>query len=87
MSEQAAAKAIGEVTHYFDHIQVMAVDLTDTLEVGEKIQVKGHTTDVVLTVSSMQIEHQSVSKAGPGDSVGIQVAEKVRPGDQVYRAS
>jgi len=41
----------------------------------------------VLTVDSMQIEHQAAAKAGPGDSVGIHVAEKVRPGDRVYRAA
>ena len=90
MAEQSGApegKAIGEVTHYFSKINVMAVDLTDTLTVGEKIRVKGHTTDLVLTVDSMQIEHQAAAKAGPGDSVGIRVAEKVRPGDQVYRAA
>ncbi len=89
MSEQAEAaegKPIGEVTHYFGHIHVMAVDLTGNLAVGEKIRIKGHTTDLVLTVGSMQIEHQNVSQAGPGDSVGIEVAEKVRPGDSVYRA-
>jgi translation elongation factor EF-1alpha len=80
-------KPIGEVTHYFSKIGVMALDLTDTLTVGEKIHVKGHTTDLVVTVGSMQIEHQNVQKAGPGDSIGIKVGEKVRPGDRVYRAN
>jgi translation elongation factor EF-1alpha len=85
-AEAAEGKPIGQVTHYFGHIRVMAVDLTDSLTVGEKIRVRGHTTDLVLTVTSMQIEHQNVPKAGAGDSVGIQVGEKVRPGDSVYRA-
>jgi len=40
----------------------------------------------VADVSSIQIEHESVSQAGPGASVGVQVAEKVRPGDMVYRS-
>ena len=89
MSEQPSApeeKPIGQVTHFFGKIGVMAVDLSDTLTVGEKIHVTGHTTDLVLTVDSMQIEHENVPKAGPGDSVGIKVGEKVRPGDTVYRA-
>ena len=90
MTEQAGAseeKPIGEVTHYFGKIGVMAVDLTDTLTVGEQIHIRGHTTDLILTVDSMQIEHQGVPKAGPGDSVGIKVGDKVRPGDTVYRAA
>lgn len=79
-------KPIGKVTHYFGKIGVMAIDLDDKLSVGEQIHVKGHTTDLLVTVDSMQIEHESVAEAGPGDSVGIMVGEKVRPGDMVYRA-
>ncbi len=89
MTQQADVpeqKPIGEVTHYFGKIGVMAIDLSDDLTVGEAIHIKGHTTDLILTVDSMQIEHQSVAKAGPGDSIGIKVGEKVRPGDKVYRA-
>jgi translation elongation factor EF-1alpha len=87
MSQEAGAseKPIGRVTHYFGHLGVMALDLTDVLTVGSKVHVKGHTTDLVLTVESMQIEHQNVSEAKAGDSVGIRVPEKVRPGDQVFR--
>jgi len=89
MTEQDAKpqeKPIGQVTHYFGKIGVMALDLSDTLSVGEQIHIKGHTTDLVLTVNSMQIEHESVPQANPGDSIGIKVGEKVRPGDTVYRA-
>jgi len=90
MSEHPEApeeRPIGQVTHYFSKIGVMAVDLTDRLTVGEKIHVKGATTDTIVTVDSMQIEHRPVSEAGPGDSVGIKVSEKVRPGDAVFRAA
>jgi translation elongation factor EF-1alpha len=88
MTEQADApqeSPVGTVTHYFGKIGVMAVDLSAPLAVGDTIHVRGHTTDLQLTVDSMQIEHQTVPKAGPGDSVGIRVGEKVRPGDQIYR--
>ncbi len=79
-------KPIGKVTHYFGKIGVMAVDLFETLSVGEKIHVRGHTTDFVTTVDSLQIEHESVGEAGAGQSVGIKVSEKARPGDMAYRA-
>ena len=88
MAQQAEVppeKPIGKVTHYFGHIGVMALDLTGPLVVGDQVHVKGHTTDLVVAVESMQIEHEGVEKAGPGDSVGIKVGEKVRPGDMVYR--
>jgi len=87
MSGKSASEEqpIGEVTHYFDHIDVMAIKLSSNLAVGDEIHVRGHTTDLICTVDSMQVEHQSVSQAGPGDSVGIKVTAKVRPGDHVYR--
>ena len=89
MTDQPGApeeKPIGKVTHYFGKIGVMAVDLSDTLSVGEQVHIRGHTTDLITGVGSMQIEHETVSQAGPGASVGIKVSEKVRPGDMVYRA-
>jgi hypothetical protein len=36
----AAKKAVGEITHYFDHINVAVVKLSNTLKVGDKILVK-----------------------------------------------
>ncbi len=85
--EQGASgeRPIGQVTHYFSKAGVMAVELSDTLSVGDQIHVVGHTTDFVATVGSMQIEHEAVPKAGTGDSVGIKIEERARPGDMVYR--
>ncbi len=76
---------VGEVTHYFNHLQVVAVNLTDTLHKGDKIHILGHATDLTCTVDSMQVDHQDVAEAYPGASVGIRVCGKVHEGAQVYR--
>ncbi len=76
---------IGKVTHYFGHIGAAAVQLTGPLAVGDRIHVKGHTTDFSQTVDSLEVEHQEVSKAGPGDDVAFKVTDKARVGDQVFR--
>jgi len=87
MAQSASSEQpIGQVTHYFSKVGVMAILLSDQLAVGDRIHVRGHTTDFVADVASMQIEHESVTEAGPGDSVGVQITEKVRPGDMVYKA-
>jgi putative protease len=89
MSHQQEAspdRPIGQVTHYFGKIGVAAIQLSDNLHLGDQIHIVGHTTDVIARVHSMQIEHQQVSTANPGDSIGIRVGDKVRPGDMVYRA-
>jgi len=88
MTEKQGApeeRPVGQVTHYFSRAGVMAIQLSDELALGDFVHVRGHTTDFVANIQSMQIEHAAVSKAGPGDSVGVKVSEKVRPGDMVYR--
>ena len=78
-------KEIGQVEDFFAHVNVIAVKLTGDLSVGDRIHVKGHTTDFIQEVTSMQIEHQTVIKAKAGDDVGIKVTEKVRHDDKVFK--
>ena len=48
MSEQhQPAEAIGTVTHWFGHLSVAGVRLTAPLAVGDRIHIRGHTTDLV----------------------------------------
>ena len=79
---------IGVVSHYFGHIEVAAIDLTDgPLEVGDTVHILGHTSDFTQTVDSIQIEHEAVEKAKKGDAVGIKVVEHARVHDVVYKVS
>ena len=78
-------KEVGEVEHYFTNINVAAVKLKDSLKVGDKIKIKGATTDFEQAIDSMQIEKDSVEKAGNGDEIGIKVKNRVREGDVVYK--
>lgn len=80
-----AEMEVGRVSHYFNKINVAAIDLTGTLSIGDTIHVKGHTSDWTQTVDSIQIEHDSVEKAGPGDSIGILVPEHAHVHDVVYK--
>jgi translation elongation factor EF-1alpha len=80
-------KAVGKVSDFFAHVVVAGVDMTGTLKVGDKIHIKGHTTDIEMDLTSMQIENKNVTQAKKGQSVGIKVAERVRPGDVVYKVS
>jgi len=82
----AEPKSIGKVIHYYDGLGVAAIDLTDKLKIGDKIRIKGNTTDFTQEVKSMQVEHELVKQAGKGDSIGIKVDEKVRQNDLVYKA-
>ena len=78
-------KLIGKVTHYFSHIGVAVIELSEDLKVGETIRIVGGEIDFNQIVDSMEIEHQKVEVAKPGDSVGTKVGQKVRDGYKVYK--
>jgi selenocysteine-specific translation elongation factor len=78
-------KEVGKVNDFFARPVVAGIELSGTLKVGDRIHIKGHTTDVEMVVDSMQIENVNVDQAKKGKSVGIKVPERVRPGDIVYK--
>jgi translation elongation factor EF-1alpha len=86
MAAKSEEKLIGRITHYYSHLSVGIIELTDgELKVGDTIHIKGAYTDFTETVDSIQIEHQNVARAEKGKVVGIKVKDKVREHDQVYR--
>jgi putative protease len=76
---------IGQINHYFDHINVAALTLTEPLRVGDTIHILGHSTDFKQKVTSLQIERQDVEEAKPGDDVGMKVIQKVHAHDKVFK--
>jgi translation elongation factor EF-1alpha len=78
-------KEIGRISHYYGHLNVGIIELSDVLKTGETIHIKGHASDFTQSIDSMQIEHASVSEAKAGDSIGIKVTQKVHPHDAVYK--
>ena len=76
---------IGKVSDFFAHPVVAGIELTAVLRVGDKIHIKGHTTDLEMTVDSIQIDNAQVTLAKAGDSIGVKVSDKVRSGDKVYK--
>ncbi len=76
---------VGKVSAFFARPVVAGIDLTSTVKVGDKVHIKGHTTDVEVTIESMQIHNVNVQEAKSGDSIGIKVPDRVRPGDHVYK--
>lgn len=71
----------------FFRIPVVAVvKLTrGSLKVGERVWIKGHTTDLQIGISSLQINHQPVPEIKKGQEAGIKISSRARIGDRVYR--
>ncbi|MCJ7425564.1 MAG: translation elongation factor-like protein [Dehalococcoidales bacterium] len=80
-------KEIGTISDFFARPVVAGIELSGNLKLGDKIHIKGHTTDMEMLVGSMQINNANVTEAKAGDSVGIKVNDRVRRGDTVYKVT
>lgn len=80
----ASRVEVGEVERFFSKVSVAAVHLSGDLRVGDKIEIEGDDTPMILEVSSMEIDRVEVESAGAGDSVGIKVDGPVKAGRKVY---
>lgn len=84
--EAAKELPVGKVIHYYTHLEVAVVELDrGSLQAGDTIHVKGHTTDFRQVVQSMEIEHVKMQRADPGQDFGLKVTQHVRENDVVYK--
>lgn len=80
-------KLIGYVSHYYTRIGVAAIELTDTLRVGDVLHFRGATTDFEQKVTSMEENHTPIQEMAKGHSVGVRAGERTRRRDRVYRVA
>jgi translation elongation factor EF-Tu-like GTPase len=77
---------IGVVTHYYSHLSVATLRLeSGTLRVGDRIHIRGHTTDFSQNVESLEVNHAPATEVGPNDDFGLKVIGHVREHDVVYK--
>lgn len=83
-----AEKKIGEVVKFFAKPSVAAVHITDgELHVGDSVKFSGHTTEFTDVIQSMEVDNKPVQKATVGQSIGMKVSDRVRPGDEVFKVT
>ncbi|HOE79554.1 MAG TPA: EF-Tu/IF-2/RF-3 family GTPase [Smithellaceae bacterium] len=83
-----AEKKIGEVVKFFAKPSVAAVHITDgDLQVGDTVKFSGHTTEFTEVIQSMEVDNKQVQKAVAGQSIGMKVSDRVRPGDEVFKVT
>ena len=82
----ASLEEVGIITHYFPKVDAAVLNLTKgTLSVGDKIVIKGHTSDFKEKVESIQLDHSPIQNAEQGMEIGLKVMSKVREHDVVYK--
>jgi translation initiation factor IF-2 len=78
---------VGRVSHFFTKINVAIIEVEEPISVGDRIFIKGPTTDIEQTIESMEIEHEKVQQAKAGQSIGMKVNARVRENDIVYKSA
>jgi len=78
-------KPIGKVTHFFTHISVAVIELSDVLNVGDTVSFEGASTNFQQKIDSIQIEKQPIQSAKKGQAIGLKTSDRVREGDIVYK--
>ncbi len=77
---------VGKIVHFFSKLNVGIIEVTHgELKTGDRIHIKGHTTDIFQAVDSLQKEHLAVAGAKKGETVGLKVKEPVRENDVVFK--
>jgi len=78
--------SVGEITHYFSRIGVCVIKVTaGEIRVGDRLQIRGHTTKFAQSVRSLQIENENVNVGRRGELVGLKIDKRARAGDRVFK--
>jgi len=80
-------KLIGKLTHYFDKIGVGVIELSGTLNKGDKISIEHSGEAFEQTVESMQIEHKQIAKAIKGQAIGMKMAQPAKHNSSVFKVT
>ena len=84
----AMEERIGSVIRFFDKTSVAAVKLDfGELSLGDKVRIKGPSTDFIQTVDTMEFDHQPLQKALRGQFTGIKLSQPAKPFDLVYKVT
>lgn len=76
---------VGKVTHYYQKANVVAIELSCEINLGDSIVIADPSGDVKMTINSMQIDRKNVDSATSGDFVGIKVDSQIAQGSKVYK--
>lgn len=75
---------VGEVTHFYDRINVAVIMLSNTLKIGDQVHFLGHGSDFMQEVTSMEVEHKKIEEASNGDEIALKTIKAVKKRTSVF---
>lgn len=79
------APLLGKVKDYDPKSRRITLELETALTVGDVLRVKGRSTDLTQRAERLIAGGRSTQSALAGETVQLEVADRVRPGDAVYK--
>jgi hypothetical protein len=79
------APLLGKVKAYDAKTREITLELEEALTVGDGVRIKGRATDLIQRVERLGVARRAVQSALAGETVQLEVADRVRPGDAVYK--
>jgi hypothetical protein len=79
------APLLGKVKAYDAKTREITLVLEEALTVGDGVRVKGRATDLIQRVERLRVGRRGVQSALAGETVLVEVADRVRAGDAVYK--
>jgi len=78
---------VGRVEHFYSKASVAVIEILAPIKKGDKILIRGSTTDISQIVESIESEHKQLLEAQAGERVGLKVIDRVRENDVVYKVA
>ncbi|MBM3248358.1 MAG: hypothetical protein FJZ10_02910 [Candidatus Omnitrophica bacterium] len=86
IKKASSEELVGAITHYFPHVKAGVIKIKKgVISVNDSLHIKGHTTDFIQKVNSLQIDRKPVESAAKGKEIGLLVKSRVRHNDKVYK--
>jgi len=82
---ELSRKPIGKVTNYLQRIGVAIVSLIDEIRANDIVLIEGTTTSFIQDALSIEIDNKKVERAKASQTIGLQVNERARKGDVVFK--
>lgn len=87
MPRAVKPKPLGKVVHYYDRLGVAIIELQKALKVGDIVLFQRGGQEFAQPIASIQIDHESITKAKKGDAIGLKVTQPVKEGTLVLPAA
>ena len=77
-------KKLGEVTHWYDNLNVAVVKLRGVIRRGDKVKIKRGEVEFEEIIESIQLNHEPIEAGEKGQEIAIKLAGQTKDGAEIF---